>query len=260
MVSNIVNPIVIGVDEVGRGPGAGPVTVASIGLPVSFPLLTYHIDQENNEVWNNMYSEFQFVRDSKHLSEAKRKQAAILGKQFEHYIISLDAESIDRFGMGVCISHLFLTHIHIYKSKQIEHVYFDGKIKLDHMFSIDCIYAIIEQNPHIKIPHIKQFEQSLINKITCHKKGDDNFLSIALASNLAKVERDEYMIALHQSHPHYYWNSNKGYLTAEHRSAIQNHGITELHRKTFLKNICIPNQKLIKPSSPRQATGYHPII
>jgi ribonuclease HII len=237
MVSNIVNPIVIGLDEVGRGPGAGPVTVASIGLPVSFPLSTFHTEQENKDVWNSMYSEFQFVRDSKHLSEAKRKQAAILGKQFEHYIISLDAESIDRFGMGVCISHLFLIHIHIYTSKQIEHIYFDGKIKLDHAFSIDCIHAIIEQNPHINFPLIKQFEQSLINKISCHVRGDDSFLSIALASNLAKVERDEYMIKLHHDQPHYYWNTNKGYLTEQHRNAIRRYGITQFHRKTFLKNI-----------------------
>ncbi len=64
-------------------------------------------------------------------------------------------------------------------------------------------------------------------------KGDGKFLSIAAASVLAKTYRDEYMNKLHELHPEYGWNTNKGYPTQEHRDAIAEHGTTDYHRKTF---------------------------
>lgn len=68
---------------------------------------------------------------------------------------------------------------------------------------------------------------------TCVVKGDSKFMSIAAASILAKTYRDEYMIALHNEHPHYGWERNKGYPTREHRAAISKYGITAHHRKSF---------------------------
>lgn len=68
---------------------------------------------------------------------------------------------------------------------------------------------------------------------TCIVKGDATFLSIAAASILAKVYRDEYMILLNEKYPHYKWDKNKGYPSLQHRQAILNHGITEYHRKSF---------------------------
>ena len=64
-------------------------------------------------------------------------------------------------------------------------------------------------------------------------KGDSKYLSIAAASILAKTHRDEYMNRLHKEYPAYCWNQNKGYPTEAHREAIQAHGITPYHRKTF---------------------------
>ena len=64
-------------------------------------------------------------------------------------------------------------------------------------------------------------------------KGDGKYLSIAAASILAKTHRDEYMNRLHNEHPVYCWNQNKGYPTQAHRDAIRSHGITPYHRKTF---------------------------
>lgn len=64
-------------------------------------------------------------------------------------------------------------------------------------------------------------------------QGDGKFLSIAAASVLAKTYRDEYMNKLHELHPEYGWNTNKGYPTQEHRDAIAEHGTTDYHRKTF---------------------------
>ena len=64
-------------------------------------------------------------------------------------------------------------------------------------------------------------------------KGDAKFLSIAAASILAKTYRDDYMNSLALQHPVYQWDVNKGYPTKAHRAAIEEHGISPFHRKTF---------------------------
>jgi len=64
-------------------------------------------------------------------------------------------------------------------------------------------------------------------------KGDGKYLSIAAASVLAKTYRDDFMMALHEKHPEYNWNQNKGYPTAFHRRAILQYGITPFHRRSF---------------------------
>lgn len=67
----------------------------------------------------------------------------------------------------------------------------------------------------------------------CFVKGDGKYASIAAASILAKTHRDEWMKNLHTSFPQYQWDKNKGYGTADHRSAIQEHGLCIHHRKSF---------------------------
>jgi ribonuclease HII len=67
----------------------------------------------------------------------------------------------------------------------------------------------------------------------CFVKGDARFVSIAAASILAKTHRDEFMLNLHQEHPQYTWDSNAGYPTKQHRTAIAAHGLTVHHRKSF---------------------------
>lgn len=64
-------------------------------------------------------------------------------------------------------------------------------------------------------------------------KGDGKSTSIAAASILAKVTRDRIMKNLHQTHPHYGWDRNVGYPTAEHLQAIDTYGLTDHHRKSF---------------------------
>jgi ribonuclease HII len=73
------------------------------------------------------------------------------------------------------------------------------------------------------------------NKIShqCFVKGDGRFASIAAASILAKTYRDEYMKNLHAEFPYYHWDKNKGYGTAIHRKAIEQHGLCPHHRKSF---------------------------
>jgi ribonuclease HII len=67
----------------------------------------------------------------------------------------------------------------------------------------------------------------------CIIKGDGIYRSIAAASVLAKTHRDELMEGLHEQFPQYSWRKNKGYPTANHRTAIRNHGACILHRMSF---------------------------
>lgn len=64
-------------------------------------------------------------------------------------------------------------------------------------------------------------------------KGDSKYISIAAASVIAKVTRDNIMQELHNNYPQYGWKNNMGYLTKEHLEAVKIHGLCEHHRKTF---------------------------
>jgi ribonuclease HII len=75
--------------------------------------------------------------------------------------------------------------------------------------------------PYKKFPH------------QCVIKGDGIYASIAAASVLAKTYRDAHMEQLHKKYKMYLWHKNKGYGTAEHRAAIDVHGICRYHRKSF---------------------------
>jgi len=80
-------------------------------------------------------------------------------------------------------------------------------------------------------------------------KGDAKSASIAAASILAKVERDNYMLELDREFPMYNWRSNKGYLTPEHIEAILKYGPCKYHRKNFIRNVLdnakIEQQKIV---------------
>jgi ribonuclease HII len=85
-------------------------------------------------------------------------------------------------------------------------------------------FLLIDGNRFRPYPKIKH---------ECIIQGDGLYASIAAASILAKTYRDDYMIQLHKEHPHYKWDSNKGYGTAEHRAAISEHGLCSYHRHSF---------------------------
>lgn len=97
---------------------------------------------------------------------------------------------------------------------------------------------------HLALDKLKKKPQLLLidgNRFPSYKKvphrciiqGDAIFSSIAAASILAKTYRDEHMMKLHDEFPFYAWDSNKGYGTAAHRTAIQSYGQCKYHRKTF---------------------------
>jgi ribonuclease HII len=77
----------------------------------------------------------------------------------------------------------------------------------------------------------------------CLVKGDDRSVSIAAASILAKVHRDQIMRELSIDHPEYDFASNKGYGTPKHRSALEKYGAIAEHRQSFLGSILLPKRK-----------------
>lgn len=78
-----------------------------------------------------------------------------------------------------------------------------------------------------------RFKTQLDIPYDCIIKGDGKFASIAAASILAKVYRDELMVELAGKYPGYGWENNVGYPTKKHREGIACHGPTPLHRKSF---------------------------
>lgn len=93
-----------------------------------------------------------------------------------------------------------------------------------------------------QIPELLLIDGNRFNKYKdisheCIIKGDGKYMSIAAASILAKTHRDEFMKKASQEYPQYFWEKNKGYPTLKHKLAIQQHGICDLHRKSFNCNI-----------------------
>lgn len=91
----------------------------------------------------------------------------------------------------------------------------------------------LKQNPQLLLIDGNRFIKYKRTPHKCFVKGDGRFASIAAASILAKTYRDEYMLNLHKDFPHYNWERNKGYGTAEHRKAIEQFGLCVHHRMSF---------------------------
>jgi ribonuclease HII len=87
--------------------------------------------------------------------------------------------------------------------------------------------ALIDGNQK---PGLKIEERTMI-------KGDAKSVSIAAASILAKVSRDRYMIELSKIYPQYFFEKHKGYGTKLHYEMLEQHGISQVHRRTFLKKL-----------------------
>lgn len=89
--------------------------------------------------------------------------------------------------------------------------------------SHDCAHVLVDGN---RCPQWRWASTAIV-------EGDAKCLSIAAASILAKEERDRMMIAAAADHPHYGWDTNKGYGSAKHLAALREHGPTPLHRRSF---------------------------
>lgn len=186
-----------GVDEVGRGPLAGPVVAACVVLPEDFDVLG--------------------VDDSKKLSEKKRNELydIIIEKALAYGIGTVDNTIIDE------INILQATKLAMREAIAAS----DASLEVSHGKKIDFVL--------FDAMEIKEVEKEQISLI----KGDARSLSIAAASIVAKVTRDRMMVEYDGIYPGYNFSGNKGYGTKAHYEGIDNFGITPIHRKTFLKKI-----------------------
>jgi ribonuclease HII len=94
--------------------------------------------------------------------------------------------------------------------------------------ALACLRVIPE---HLLVDHIKLPGVTIPQ--SCFPKADNISLSVAAASVIAKVTRDQWMINLHQKHPAYAFDRHKGYGTSIHRAALAQHGPCPQHRFTF---------------------------
>lgn len=189
---------VLGVDEAGRGPLAGPVAVGVVAAPEGFDFL----------------AAFPGLNDSKKLSEKKRE--AIFTTLVELAgagtlrvaIILKSAKEIDGRGIAVVIRAAVREGVAKLLPDPEE-----GKVWLDGSLKAPAEYA----------------QETVIG-------GDGLIPAIMLASVAAKVSRDRHMVRLAAKYPEYDFARHKGYGTAAHIKVIRELGLSELHRKSFCRN------------------------
>lgn len=184
--------LVVGFDEVGCGPWAGPVVVSAVIFK------TYDLSHEL----------LALIDDSKQLTKRKREKAyaslfELKGNQCDFAIARAEVEEIDMHNIRQAT---LMAMKRAYESLSLKPV----------AALVDGISA-----PKLPIP------------IQTIKKGDSKSFSIAAASILAKVTRDTLMADLGRDFPQYGWDRNAGYGTQEHQQALQIHGITPHHRRSF---------------------------
>lgn len=175
--------LVLGLDEAGRGPLAGPLSAAGVIFPPGY---------ENPDIY-----------DSKALSEKKRELLydQIMEDAFWFEIVEVSEAEIDR--------------LNIYRADQ------QAFASIAAHSAADVILTDAMPLPAEK------------RKVIDLVKGDQKSISIAAASILAKVTRDRIMKEYDAIYPQYGFASNKGYPTRQHLDAIEQYGITPIHRRSF---------------------------
>ena len=192
-IENTIEGAVIGLDEVGRGPLAGPVVSCGV-LYNSYEILETKIP----------------ITDSKKLTIKQRLELFKLFKQLkkknilEYYLGLATVEEIDQINILEATKLSMKRVIDRFNNPNTS-IIIDGNIKLDYK---------------------NKNEKSVIG-------GDKISLSIATASIIAKIHRDRLMSILGNKYPHFGWKNNAGYGTKKHIDAIKEMGVTNCHRKTF---------------------------
>lgn len=216
---------VIGIDEVGRGPLAGPVTVCACLVPVALYRNSYR--QLEKALRKNHGIGLVDIRDSKKLSEAKRDRlraifdsgASSIGIRFALH--SFSAKEIDKRGIAAAIRAAI--------AKTIS--------SLRNVARFDASAVLVLLDGSLKAPIEYANQRTII-------KGDDIEKAISCASIVAKTHRDAYMKRLDaklsgmgSGETGYEFARHKGYGTKRHYELIRKHGISEHHRRTFLRSM-----------------------
>ena len=189
-----IGGIVIGIDEVGRGPLAGPV------VSCACIFFDYSIEQSQLSLFN----------DSKKLTIKKRCEAF-------HKVYQLKNDNKLQFTLG------FASVVEIDKYNILEATKISMKRAVKKLH-YDNANLIIDGKIDL---HLPQYRSNGVIKV------DQKSYSIATASIIAKMHRDRYMRYLSLQCPHYDWQNNAGYGTKKHIKQIHKNGVTLHHRKSF---------------------------
>lgn len=189
---SLKRPLIIGVDEAGRGPLAGPVVAAAVVLGVDAP---------------------GGIDDSKKLSAKRRAMLEPAIKASCHWAIGVvEADEIDRiniFAATMLAMTLAVQALCDQLDATPDEVLIDGNM-----------------TPHGRLPAWIWPARAIVG-------GDALEPCISAASIIAKEHRDRLMRAYAAAHPHYGWERNAGYGTAEHLAALRRHGPAPIHRRSF---------------------------
>ena len=183
--------LIAGVDEVGRGPLAGPVVAAAVILPKACKIPG--------------------LNDSKKIPKSKHKE-----------IYEAVLQEAIAIGIGVKDNHV-IDQVNIYEATKLA--------------MMEAIGQLEPQPQHLLIDAMKL---DLPISQTSIIKGDANSLSIAAASIVAKVTRDQMMEEFDREYPGYDFAQNAGYGTAKHLAGLDQLGVTPIHRRSFepIKSMC----------------------
>ncbi len=194
------NTVIIGIDEAGRGPLAGPVVAAAVHIPCA-------VSRHKNGGWKTAGIR---LFDSKQLTEAEREASYRWITQTCPYGVSaVEAHEVDDIGILEATNKAMQEAVKMLAQ------------------TITPTYLIVDGRDAFwfDYPH-----SSLI-------KGDALEPAIAAASIIAKVTRDRIMVEHAKVFPLYGFEGHKGYGAPTHIEAIKQHGPCVLHRKTYLRNI-----------------------
>ena len=189
----------VGIDEVGRGPLAGPVAVGVVAVPIDFD-----------------WDEISGVDDSKVVKPAKRETIFEQAKKLRqagkcHWQVSMVAASvIDKRGIVFAINQAMERSL--------------NKLRLDPQV------CYVKLDGSLEAPASYKYQETII-------KGDGKEPAIGLASILAKVTRDRYMAELDKRKDlaPYGFAVHKGYGTKKHRQVIEKLGLSLVHRRSFCR-------------------------
>ena len=238
---------IIGCDEVGRGSLAGPVVAASVILDLAcLPA------RQGFKI-----SDLKNIKDSKLLSPSQRQTTAAIikgnslwsiGVVSQNIIDNINIHNATLLAMRRSVEGLLNSVIpseersdesrnplnaELSKGKEFLHAHSDA-LALGRDDKKEMLVAI---DGRFVIPDINISQEPIIN-------GDNNVLSIAAASIIAKVYRDQLMTEYHQNYPIYNFAQHKGYGTFHHRKMILQHGLSPLHRLSFCHRLSVAPLKI----------------
>lgn len=200
---------IVGIDEAGRGPLAGPVCVGAVAAMSNSPSVSLKLDfggRGKSKIIN--YKILKNIKDSKKLNAKNReKWQKIIKKNFECHFTMAGNMVIDNIGIDKA-TLLGVKRVLKKFSRWPDLVLMDGSLKAP-----------------------KSYAQKTIIR------GDEKIPLISAASIIAKVVRDKKMIKLHKKFPKYRFDVHKGYGTKTHYEKIKKNGLSKIHRKSFCKKL-----------------------